>query len=94
MATIDRRIVVLQRGWVAVGNYSEVETNRIQLDNCNIIECWGTTEGLGQLALKGPTDKTKLRPCGTIKTHLGAVILTIPVLPKATTVTVSDGFVI
>jgi len=77
-----------------VGDYTETPNNRIQLDNCSIIEYWGTTEGLGQLALKGPTDKTKLRSCGTLKTHMGAVILTIPVLPKANTVRVVDGFMI
>jgi hypothetical protein len=55
----DVRIVVLNRGWVAVGLFSQVGLN-CRLDNAFVIRRWGTTEGLGQLAEDGPTPDTKL----------------------------------
>ena len=32
------------------------------LDNCCVIRRWGTTRGLGQLALTGPTSATEIDP--------------------------------
>ena len=69
------RIVVLQRGWVAVGDYSQ-DGHQCRLDNASIIRRWGTTAGLGELAATGPTDKTILDPAGTLRFHELAVITT------------------
>lgn len=73
----DRRIVVLQRGWVVVGDWVQ-KGDAVSLDRCAVIRRWGTTNGLGQLATSGATDSTKLEPCGSLITHIGAVIATIP----------------
>jgi len=71
-----QKIVVLHRGWVAVGKLSK-EGNDIVLTDASIIRRWGTTDGLGQLALNGPTKDTKLDKCGTIRAHELAVVLTM-----------------
>ena len=62
------KIVVLQRGWVVIGNYSEQGENGI-LTNAYVIRCWGTSEGLGELALKGKQSETKLEKTGRVKFH-------------------------
>jgi hypothetical protein len=36
----------------------------IEIDRCQCVRRWGTTRGLGQLALEGPTAETKLDPEG------------------------------
>lgn len=71
----DKRIVVLQRGWVAIGDYSATDTECI-LTNAKIIRRWGTTQGLGELAANGPLPNTKLDPAGILKFHPLSVVVT------------------
>jgi len=73
MAPTVKQIVVLQRGWVAIGDISQEGTTVI-IKNCSIIRKWGTTTGLGEIAMGGPTPNTILDNCPTIRTHeLGVV---------------------
>lgn len=70
------KIVVLQRGWVFIGRYSE-DGDNCALDNAYVIRYWGTTKGLGQLALEGKTDKTKLDKAGRVEFHRLTVVAAI-----------------
>jgi hypothetical protein len=63
------KIVILQRGWVAVGRYSEEENDMCALTNAYVIRRWGTSEGLGQLALQGEQTETKLEKTGVLRFH-------------------------
>jgi len=75
-----KRILVLQRGWVAVGDYSEsTDGNEVSLTNASIIRRWGTTKGLGEIAANGPTKDTKLDACPTIRVHRLGVVLSMEV---------------
>jgi hypothetical protein len=60
------KICILQRGWVLVGRFSQ-NGNDCTLENASVIRRWGTTKGLGEIALAGPTDETILDPCGTAR---------------------------
>lgn len=62
----SKKICILQRGWVMVGNFLR-EGNDCTLTNASVIRVWGTTKGLGEIALNGPTSSTKLDPCGTAR---------------------------
>lgn len=57
------KIVVLQRGWVMVGKL-EKNGSECKLHNASVIRNWGTTKGLGEIAINGPTTLTKLDKCG------------------------------
>lgn len=57
--TGDIKIVVLQRGHVAVGHFSQ-DGDLCVLKGASIIRKWGTTKGLGEIAYEGPTVKTVL----------------------------------
>lgn len=70
------RIVVLQRGWVVVGNYSK-EGQEVVLTNASVIRRWGTQKGLGEIAANGPTANTILDPVGTVRAHELAVVMSI-----------------
>jgi hypothetical protein len=71
------KIVVLQRGWVAVGRYSQ-SGNDCRLDDAAIIRTWGTSKGLTEL-VKGPVEgKTVLDKSSLpIRFHELTVVLTL-----------------
>lgn len=66
-------IAVLDRGFVYVGDL-EHDGDWLTISNACNVRYWGTERGLGQLALKGPTDKTKLDAVGTVRVPARAVI--------------------
>lgn len=69
-------ILVLQRGWVAVGHVSK-DGSEVVMENAAIIRRWGTTKGLGQIAANGPTASTVLDPVGRVSVHELGVVLRI-----------------
>jgi hypothetical protein len=70
------RVVILQRGWVAVGRFSQTGSD-CTLTNAAIIRVWGTTKGLPEIAQNGPTSKTVLDPSPTLRFHQLTIITTI-----------------
>lgn len=70
------RIVILDKGFVAVGTYSQGDS-WCSLENCAIIRYWGTTRGLGEIAAAGPTPKTILDPTPKMSFPVHAIINTI-----------------
>ena len=70
------KIVVLQRGWVAVGRYEAKSDTEHLLHDASVIRLWGTTRGLGELR-DGPTSKTILDKAGTVRFHPATIVLTI-----------------
>jgi hypothetical protein len=70
------KIVILQRGWVVVGKYYQTGS-QCKIEKGYVIRRWGTTEGLGQLAVCGPLTDTKLEATPTISFHELTVIATI-----------------
>ena len=68
-----KKIVVLDRGWVVVGDVT-IEGGNVIVDNCQNIRRWGTSRGLGQLAENGPTAETKLDPQPRTETNVLCVI--------------------
>lgn len=73
---MNQKIVVLDRGWVFVGDVEESE-DRIVITKCRNIRRWGTTKGLGELRT-GPTNDTMLDETGTVEAYKRAVICMIP----------------
>ena len=72
------RIAVLQRGHVVVGKYSQVgEIGRIE--NASVVRRWGTSEGLGELAQKGPLSNTVLDACPPVSFHVREIIFLMEV---------------
>ena len=61
----DTKIVILQRGWIMVGKFERIG-NDCKLNKASVIRNWGTTKGLGEIAVGGPTSSTKLDKCGGV----------------------------
>ena len=70
------RIVIAQRGWVFVGEYS-IEGDNVIIDNGGTIRHWGTTKGLGEIAAGGPTETTIIDRSPRVTLHRLAVVATI-----------------
>ncbi len=63
----NKSIVVVQSGWVLIGEYfPATPEKRAHMTDASVIRRWGTTAGLGQIALTGPTAETVLDPCGVV----------------------------
>jgi hypothetical protein len=78
----DVKIVVLQRGWVAVGRYYK-KGNECRLENAYTIGRWGTSKGLPQLANEGPQGETQLHKSdGAIRFHRSGEVFTIDCAEK------------
>jgi hypothetical protein len=73
-----KTILVLQRGWVVVGDLIEDTDVKVRLENASVIRRWGTTKGIGQLALQGPQASTILDACGSVEAHPLAIVLRMP----------------
>ncbi len=71
-----KQIVIAQRGWVFVGAVSRTD-DEVRIDDASVVRCWGTTNGLGQLAQSGPTAETRLDPCPTVRIHPLAIVATM-----------------
>lgn len=69
-------IAVMDRGWVFVGR-SMPAVKGLRLENAACIRRWGTTKGVGELALHGPQSSTVLDEAGTVIVPETAVICLI-----------------
>ena len=71
-ANTNRRIVVTDGGFVYLAEKVDVikrdgMIEHVGLTTCSVIRVWGTTAGLGEIALKGPTSNTVLDFCGYVE---------------------------
>ncbi len=66
-------VVVLDRGFVYVGNVT-CDDQWCVIREAKNIRRWGTTQGLGELAARGPQDSTVLDPVGVVRAPLRALI--------------------
>ena len=71
-----KAIVVVDRGFVYVGDV-EIAGDWCNVTQAKNIRFWGTTEGLGELALKGPQKDTKLDMVGIVRIPMRSVISVI-----------------
>lgn len=59
-------IIIGESGWCFVAKM-ELLGKYVRCTGSSVIRVWGTTNGLGQIALHGPTAETKLDKCGTLR---------------------------
>lgn len=76
------QIAVLDRGFVYVGQCSLAD-GLLTITGAKNVRRWGTENGLGQLAMSGPTAKSKIDPAGTVTAPIGSVVHLIDCSPEA-----------
>lgn len=72
---IGYRIVVLDRGFVVIGDVTDLG-DKLRIVAARTIRRWGTTKGLGEI-VAGPTSSTVHEALGDIEAPARAVIFTI-----------------
>lgn len=73
MSQTQWQIIIADRGWVYAGRVAR-DNDQVVMTDCQNIRRWGTTGGLGELALLGPRDETQLDAYGTVRIHVLAVL--------------------
>lgn len=74
----NKSIFMVESGLVFIcESYTETD-DAYHLDQANVIRVWGTTKGIGQIALQGPTSDTIFDPCGNPTVPKGKVLVIIP----------------
>jgi len=81
-----RYILVIDAGWVLLAEGvelspdSSIEEGRVTYiaRDASVIREWGTTAGLGEIALNGPTNNTVLDPCGNPHVPASRLLMLIP----------------
>ena len=76
------QIAVLTNGFVYVGHVAQRD-GYVEIVNAKNIRRWGTTKGLGQLAIQGPQKETILDETGVVRAPLHSVIFLIDCQEKA-----------
>lgn len=76
---MNTRIVVIQAGWVFVGREIYDDGAKVKFIDSRCIRVWGTTMGLGELALSGPTSSTVLEPSGKLEVPISSVLFRLDV---------------
>ena len=74
---MNKEIVVSDGGWVLTGDVQDTPTG-ITIKEAYVIRVWGTTAGLGELALKGPTENTVLDYTGEVRINTSRILMRIP----------------
>ena len=72
-----KEIVVVDGGWVLTGDVQDTAQGITVLE-ASVVRVWGTTAGLGELALKGPTKSTVLDYAGEVRVNTGRILMRIP----------------
>lgn len=80
--SLGKRIVILQRGFVYVGDVTRIG-DTVRIENAANVRRWGTTAGLGQLAKDGPQKETVLDRSEPVECHVLAVVGMIECVPSA-----------
>jgi hypothetical protein len=65
----DYQIIIAERGWIYVRRVSR-EGDHIVIRDCQNVRRWGTSRGLGEIALSGPTADTVLDHYGVVRVHV------------------------
>ena len=74
----DVRIVILQRGWVFIGNYQKVSDSECVLTNAKNYRRQRSGQGFGYVAKHGPSEECVLDPCELpVRFHPMTVVATI-----------------
>lgn len=74
----DIRIVILQRGWVFVGNFQKVSDSECVLTNAKNYRLQKSGKGFGYVAKNGPSLDCKLDPCELpVRFHPLTIVATI-----------------
>jgi hypothetical protein len=83
-APVTQKIIIVQSGWVFCGEVSDIEgsPDLVRVNNAYNIRVWGTTQGVGELALHGKRPETILDVYGVVTLPKSAILAYIDCVTK------------
>jgi hypothetical protein len=76
------KIFVLDNAWVLLARVAREDSKTVDITDASVIRIWGTSKGLGELAMSGPTAQTKLDKFGVGRIQKNKLLFTIDCDPK------------
>ena len=69
------KIIIADRGWVFIGDKTSNDNEEfLELKSAYVIRRWGTSEGLGELCIKGKLEDTILDKCMDVSLPIKSII--------------------
>ena len=71
-------IVVIESGWIMVGEMTNPSTQTTILKNASVVRRWNNGKGIGGLAIEKNKDEYTLDPVGSVSIQTSKILFEIP----------------
>ena len=71
-------IVVIESGWIMVGEMTNPSTQTTLLKNASVVRRWNNGKGIGGLAKAAYKDEYTLDPVGSVSIQTSKILFEIP----------------
>ena len=75
---MNNTIVVIESGWIMVGEMTNPSTQTTLLKNASVVRRWNNGKGIGGLAIEKNKDEYTLDPVGSVSIQTSKILFDIP----------------
>lgn len=75
---MNNTIVVIESGWIMVGEMTNPSTQTTLLKNASVVRRWNNGKGIGGLAKAEYKDEYTLDPVGSVSIQTSKILFEIP----------------
>lgn len=75
---MNNTIVVIESGWIMVGEMTNPSTQTTLLKNASVVRRWSNGKGIGGLAIEKNKDEYTLDPVGSVSIQTSKILFEIP----------------
>ena len=75
---MNNTIVVIESGWIMVGEMTNPSTQTTLLKNASVVRRWNNGKGIGGLALEKNKSEYTLDPVGSVSIQTSKILFEIP----------------
>ena len=75
---MNNTIVVIESGWIMVGEMTNPSTQTTLLKNASVVRRWNNGKGIGGLAIEKNKSEYTLDPVGSVSIQTSKILFEIP----------------
>ena len=75
---MNNTIVVIESGWIMVGEMTNISTQTTLLKNASVVRRWNNGKGIGGLAIEKNKSEYTLDPVGSVSIQTSKILFEIP----------------
>lgn len=75
---MNNTIVVIESGWIMVGEMTNPSTQTTLLKNASVVRRWNNGKGIGGLAIEKNKHEYTLDPVGSVSIQTSKILFKIP----------------